>query len=42
MQEAVEKKLLTEAEGEQLHELWLATREAIRVDHFTTKELSRG
>ena len=42
MQEAVEKKLLTEAEGEQLHELWLATREAIRVDHFTNKELSRG
>ena len=42
MQEAVEKKLLTEAEGEQLHELWLATREAIRVDHFTNKELNRA
>ncbi|WP_299877462.1 acyl-CoA dehydrogenase [uncultured Cocleimonas sp.] len=42
MQEAVEKKLLTEAEGEQLHELWLATREAIRVDHFTSKELNRA
>ncbi|KAG1663510.1 3-ketoacyl-CoA thiolase [Nymphon striatum] len=32
MQEAVDKKLLTDAEGEQLHELWLATREAIRRD----------
>ncbi|GAA0426625.1 acyl-CoA dehydrogenase [Cocleimonas flava] len=42
MQEAVDKELLTEAEGKQLHELWLATREAIRVDHFTTKELNRA
>jgi acyl-CoA dehydrogenase len=40
--EAVEKELINKKEGDQLHELWLATREAIRVDHFTTKELTRG
>ena len=42
IQEAVEKELISKKDGEQLHELWMATREAIRVDHFTNKELARG
>jgi acyl-CoA dehydrogenase len=42
IQEAVDKKLISKQEGAQMHELWLATREAIRVDHFTARELTRG
>ncbi len=42
IQEAVDKKLISKQEGTQMQELWLATREAIRVDHFTARELTRG
>lgn len=42
LKEALEKDLLSEAEGKQLEELYAATLEAIRVDHFTKEELIRG
>ena len=40
--EAVDKKLISKEEGQQLEELYAATLEAIRVDHFTKEELLRG
>jgi len=40
--EALQKKLITEAENKQLHQNWLAMREAIRVDDFTEEEFKRG
>ncbi|MEE9326920.1 MAG: acyl-CoA dehydrogenase [Cocleimonas sp.] len=40
--EALEKKLITENERKQLHDNWLAMREAIRVDDFTEEEFKRG
>ena len=40
--EAVEKKLISAEEAEQLHDNWLAMREAIRVDDFTKEEFQRG
>lgn len=40
--EAVEKDLISKKEGQQLEELYAATLEAIRVDHFTKEELLRG
>lgn len=40
--EAVEKELISKEEGQQLHENWLAMREAIRVDDFTKEEFRRG
>jgi len=42
IKEAVDKNLISQAEGLQLEELYAATLEAIRVDHFTKEELSRG
>ncbi len=39
--EAVETNLLSSEEGKQLHEVWLAMREAIRVDDFTKEEFKR-
>jgi len=40
--EAVEKELISKEEGKQLEQLYAATREAIRVDHFTKEELING
>ena len=40
--EAMQNKLITRKEGEQLHTSWLAMRDAIRVDSFTDEEFSRG
>ncbi len=40
--EAVEKELISKDEGQQLEELYAATLEAIRVDHFSNEELTRG
>ena len=42
IKEAVEKELISAEEGSQLEELYAATREAVRVDHFTNEELMRG
>jgi len=42
IEEAVEKDLISKEEGQQLEELYAATLEAIRVDHFTKEELLRG
>ena len=40
--EALEKKIISNEESKQLHDNWLAMREAIRVDDFTDKEFNRG
>lgn len=40
--EAVEKELITQLEGEQLHKLWIAMRNAIRVDDFSESEFKNG
>ena len=40
--EALTLGLITEEENAQLHENWLAMREAIRVDDFTQEEFMRG
>ncbi|MEH6455585.1 MAG: acyl-CoA dehydrogenase [Cocleimonas sp.] len=40
--EAVKKELISKEEGQQLEELYAATLEAIRVDHFSKEELIRG
>lgn len=40
--EALELDLITDEENAQLHENWLAMREAIRVDDFTQEEFMRG
>lgn len=40
--EALKKELITELESKQLHNNWLAMREAIRVDDFTEEEFKRG
>jgi len=42
IEEAVQKKLITKYEGEQLLANWTAMREAIRVDDFTEEEFKRG
>ena len=40
--EAIDNKLISSKEGEQLHKLWLAMRNAIRVDDFSNKEFKHG
>jgi len=40
--EAVELAFITKQEGDQLHKLWLAMRNAIRVDDFSDKEFRGG
>jgi len=40
--EALANALISEDEAEQLHQNWLAMREAIRVDDFTPEEFNRG
>jgi acyl-CoA dehydrogenase len=40
--EAVNNKLISKEEGQQLHKLWLAMRNAIRVDDFSDKEFRSG
>ena len=40
--EAVSNKLISTEEGEQLHKLWLAMRNAIRVDDFSDEEFKHG
>jgi len=42
IREALKKELISKEDAEQLEELYKATREAIRVDHFTNEELQRG
>ena len=42
IKEAVKKSLISKKEGKQLEELYAATLEAIRVDHFSKKELTRA
>ncbi len=40
--EAVSNKFISTEEGEQLHKLWLAMRNAIRIDDFNDKEFKHG
>jgi len=42
IEEAVTKELITAEEGQKLIELYEATLNAIKVDHFTNKELNRA